>query len=54
MPEILDSKTNYLKPVERDRYALAPEMEVPDRRADIPKGGINVDKLNASRLNEKS
>ena len=29
-------------------------MEIPDRVVDIPKGGINVDKLNAQRLNDKN
>lgn len=54
MPELIDAKTKYLKPTERDKYRLADEMEVPDRRCDIPTGGINVDKINAWRLNEKN
>lgn len=29
-------------------------MEIPDRKVDIPKGGINVDKLHADRINEKN
>lgn len=32
----IDHKTNYLKPVERDKYALASEFEIPDRKVDIP------------------
>ena len=27
---------------------------MPDRKADIPQGGINVDKLHADRINEKN
>lgn len=29
-------------------------MEIPDRRSDIPQGGINVDKLHADRINDKN
>jgi hypothetical protein len=54
MPELLDHKTNYLKPFERDKYTLAKEIDIPDRKTDIPIGGINVDKLHADRINEKN
>lgn len=50
MPELLDAKTMHLKP-EKDKYRLADKMEIPDRVEDKPLAGINVDKLNAERLN---
>ncbi len=34
MPHLLDAKTAYLKPLEKDKYRLAGPMEVPDRPLD--------------------
>lgn len=54
MPELLDAKSAYLKPADKDKYRLADAMEIPDRPQDKPLAGINVDKLNADRLNKKN
>jgi hypothetical protein len=53
MPELLDAKTLHLKP-EKDKYRVADAMEIPDRPEHRPLAGINVDKLNAERLNQKN
>ncbi|CDW85289.1 UNKNOWN [Stylonychia lemnae] len=54
MPELLDAKSAYLKPKDKDTYRLADAMEIPDRPLDRPLQGINVDKINAERLNQKN
>ena len=53
MPELLDAKTLHLRP-EKDKYRVADKMEIPDRASDMPLRGVNVDKLNAERLNQKN
>lgn len=32
MPELINNKTNYLKPIQKDRYRLADNMEIPERK----------------------
>ena len=53
MPELIDAKTVHLKP-EKDKYRVADAMEIPDKIDNKPLPGINVDKLNAERLNQKN
>eukprot|EP00347_Sterkiella_histriomuscorum_P019779 403340323 len=54
MPQLLDAKQAYLKPADKDKYRLADAMEIPDRPLDKPLAGINVDKMNVDRLNQKN
>lgn len=34
MPELLDVKSNYLKPGQKDTYVLANAIDIPDRAQD--------------------
>lgn len=51
MPHLLDAKQAYLKPGEKDKYRVAEAFEVPERPQDKPLAGLNIDRLNAERLN---
>jgi len=51
----VSGQSSYLKPVQgKDNYRLAGKMEVPDRKLDMPRDPLNMDKLYAERLNEKN
>lgn len=54
MPHLLDAKQAYLKPGEKDKYRVAEAFEVPERPQDKPLAGLNIDRLNAERLNQKN